>query len=95
MLALLLAATLDIGIYYTFPALNIETDIKEMLKQAQNLINKEAFGKRGAVELKPKFIRYWHIENPPIYRYENIFYAIDLDKILPDFIALTNIKANQ
>ena len=113
MLTFILAATLEIGVYYTFPAetitlhnrtgavqiekqgLNIETNIQKMLIEAQNLVNKEAFGERKAVELKPKFIKYWRVENPSAYHDKNRLHAIDLDLVWSDFIALTAAKENK
>lgn len=96
MLALLLAATLNVGVYYTFPAENVlihnkndelkiekygfdvRKAVKDLLENAETTINKEVFGGQKAIELKPAFIEYWRIENPPI-----VEYATNIDEIWP------------
>lgn len=49
-----------------------------MLKNAETIINKEVFGGCNAIELRPVFIEYWHIENPPL-----VEFAINIDEIWP------------
>lgn len=96
MIVLLLTATLQIGVYYTFPAetiilhnrtsevkieksgMDIKKTINELLKNTETTINREIFGSQKAIELKPVFIEYWRIENPPL-----VESAINIDEIWP------------
>lgn len=95
MISLLLAATLNIGVYYTAPNAAlllhnrydkeqievVEKNIKTEIKNLERLINKEVFGE-AAVEFKIVFIEYWPIDNPPIYSGADVLYALDADEIL-------------
>lgn len=64
-------------------AVDMHEAITALLKQATRTINKDVFGGRDAIELKPAFINRLILENPPIYKDINIPYAIDVDKIWP------------
>lgn len=88
-------ATLNIGVYYTFePTDEFETQITNVLAEAETLLNQEIFGSRKAISLKLSFLEHLEIGDPPIYKNENIAYSFEIDGLFSFFKTLKHPKAD-
>ena len=116
MISLLIAATLQIGVYYTFTPelislhnregefktertkIDIHKMIGELLRKAQNEVNKKNFDGRLAIEIKTVFVERWP-DYLPTYPYsedgKKIIDAVDIMRVWPMVDAIKHpVKAD-